>query len=66
MSQSKKLDSGIGYYLKTAFDYEIRNNIDIKIAQIVEDPQKTEDDLELAELKRVKEYLNQRIGELKT
>lgn len=57
------------YLLVTAFDYEIRNYIDIKIYELT--PRDITEDLnehvndEIKRLKTVREFLTQRIGELK-
>ena len=57
------------YLLVTAFDYEIRNYVDIRIAELtstdsLEDLSEHTSD-ELGKLKVVKEFLLQRIGKLK-
>lgn len=67
MSLSKNISAA--YLLSTAFDYEIRNYIEIKILElssgdITEDLSEHTND-EIKKLKTVKEFLTQRIGELK-
>lgn len=62
-----KANSSIGYLLCNAFDYELRNHLDIKLAQLAAIPgdlnEEQSDDLR--RLNIVKEYLHQRIGALK-
>lgn len=58
----------IGYLLVTAFEYEMRNHLDIKVAQLVKpnrDLSEDESD-ELRKLQIVREYLQERIGSLKS
>ena len=51
----------INYMLKTAFDYEIRNFIDVNKMKL------TEEDAEaLRILQIVRDYLTNRMGEMKT
>lgn len=51
----------INYMLKTAFDYEIRNFIDVNKMKL------TEEDAEaLRILQIVRDYLTKRMGEMKT
>lgn len=60
--------ASVKYHLKTAFDYEIKNYIDIKILQItsnVEEDLCEEDSDELRKLTVIKEYLLERTGQLK-
>ena len=58
---------GINYNLKSAFDFEIRNRIDIHINRLNElDELSEEESDELENLELVREYLLKRIGELKT
>jgi hypothetical protein len=56
----------IGFYLSTAFDYEIRNRIDIDIARLqnIDELNEAQTD-ELQILTTVKEYLTRRKGEIK-
>lgn len=57
----------IGYLLANAFEYEIRNHLDIKVAQLTKPNRDLgeEDSDELRRLLVVREYLQQRIGALK-
>ena len=57
----------MNYYLKNAFDYEIRNNIDLRINEFndLDELSELETD-ELKILEGVREYLLKRVGELKT
>lgn len=61
------MNVSINYMLKTAFEYEVRNYIDIHIQEL-----NTIDDLDekgsdrLRELQTVKEFLLKRIGEMKS
>ena len=57
----------MNYYLKNAFDYEIRNNIDLRINEFnnLDELGELETD-ELKILEGVREYLLKRVGELKT
>lgn len=59
--------ASIGFHLKNAFDFEIRNRIDIRIKQLndLEELNEKQTD-ELQTLEIVREYLLKRIGELKT
>jgi len=56
----------IGFYLTTAFDYEIRNRLDIDIAslQIIDELNEEQCD-QLRILNTVKEYMIKRKGEIK-
>ena len=57
----------MSYMLKTAFDYEIRNYVDIKLFELnslEENDEKELDEIRL--LQHVKEYMLKRIGEMKT
>jgi len=62
------MNVSMGYYLKNAFEYEIRNNIDIEINQLRErDPQLdfTEEETDrIRQLELVRGYLQVRIGEM--
>lgn len=61
-------NSSIGYLLVNAFDYELRNYLDIKIAQLAK-PNRDLSEEESDELRRliiVREYLQQRIGAMKS
>jgi len=57
----------MNYYLKNAFDYEIRNNIDLRINEFnnLDELNEIQTD-ELKNLEVVREYLLKRIGQLKT
>lgn len=62
------MNDSIKYLLGTAFDYEIKNNIDVRIQQINKNKnedllEETSDELQL--LLEVKEYLKKRIAEMK-
>jgi hypothetical protein len=55
------------YMLKSAFDYEIRNYIDLKLTELNSYDENTEEQLdEIRLLTQTKEYLIKRTGELKT
>ena len=56
----------IGFYLTTAFDYEIRNRLDIDIArlQVIDELNEEQCD-QLRILNTVKEYMIKRKGEIK-
>jgi hypothetical protein len=54
------------YMLKTTFDYEIRNYIDVRSKEINEQEENSEEELDEQRLLAiVREYLTRRIGELK-
>jgi hypothetical protein len=56
----------IGFYLTTAFDYEIRNRLDIDIARLrIIDELNEEQCDQLRILNTVKEYMLRRKGEIK-
>jgi len=61
------VNPSMNYYLKNAFDYEIRNNIDLRINEFnnLDELSELETD-ELKILEGVREYLLKRVGELKT
>jgi len=60
-------NTSMSYYLRTAFDYEIRNNLDIRINQLSEMSDKTSQETEeLDSLIQIKIYLEERIGEMKS
>lgn len=60
------MNESVNYYLKNAFDYEIRNNIELRIKRLsVKELDEQETD-ELKQLETVREYLLKRMGELKT
>ena len=63
---NRSINLSIGFYLSTAFDYEIRNRLDIDIArlQTIDDLNEEQTD-ELKVLNTVKEYLLKRKGEIK-
>ena len=52
----------INYMLKTAFDYEIRNFIDVNKMKLT----KEEDAEAIGVLQTVRDYLTKRMGEMKT
>lgn len=57
----------IKYYLRNAFEYEVRNKIEVRILelnQIDELDEEQADEFRL--LKTVQEYLQKRMGEMKT
>ena len=57
----------IKYYLRNAFEYEVRNKIEVRILelnQIDELDEEQADEIRL--LKTVQEYLQKRMGEMKT
>jgi hypothetical protein len=57
----------VNYMLKTAFDYELRNYVDIQLMQLNNIEENTEDELtEIRTLNIIKEYLLKRIGNLRT
>jgi len=60
------MNDSINYMLKTAFEYEIRNYIDIHVQELnsIDDLDEKNSD-RLKELQTVKEYLLKRIGEMK-
>ena len=56
----------IGFYLTTAFDYEIRNRLDIDIARLQNIDELNEEQCDqLRVLNTVKEYMIKRKGEIK-
>ena len=56
----------IKYYLKNAFEYEIRNKIETRVKQLNEIKELNEEQAdELRLLKTVHEYLHKRMGEMK-
>lgn len=58
--------NGISYYLRTAFDYEMRNYIELRIAQLKSETDSTQEQLsELANLVLVKEYFENRMNQLR-
>jgi hypothetical protein len=65
--EDRSVNPSIGFYLTTAFDYEIRNRLDIDIArlQTISELNEAQTD-ELQRLNTVKEYLLRRMGEIKT
>jgi hypothetical protein len=62
----RAVNPSIGFYLTTAFDYEIRNRLDIDIArlQVIDELNEEQCD-QLRILNTVKEYLLKRKGEIK-
>lgn len=61
------MNVSINYMLKTAFEYEVRNYIDIHIQELnaIDDLDEKGSD-RLRELQTVKEFLLKRIGEMKS
>lgn len=56
----------VKYYLKNAFEYEIRNKIETRIKQLNEIDELDEEQAdEFRLLKTVQEYLQKRMGEMK-
>ena len=63
----RTVNPSIGFYLNTAFDYEIRNRLDIDIARLQRIDELNEAQVdELKMVNTVKEYLQKRKGEIKT
>ena len=63
----RTVNPSIGFYLNTAFDYEIRNRLDIDIARLQRIDELNEAQVdELKILNTVKEYMLKRKGEIKT
>lgn len=64
------MNSSIGYYLKNAFDYEIRNNIELELDQLKKHDKQmdfTEEESDrIRQLESVRNYLLTRIGEMNT
>ena len=59
-------NNSVMYYLNTAFDYEIRNHIDLEINRLSQLSTLTEqEDEKLKHLIVVKAYMNKRRAELK-
>jgi len=61
-----QVNPSVMYYLNTAFEYEIRNHLDIEIRRLrsLEDP--SDDDISMLErLAVVREYMDQRRAEFK-
>ena len=57
----------IKYYLKNAFEYEVRNKIEVRIIELNQIKELNEEQAdELRLLKTVQEYLHKRMGEMKT
>lgn len=57
----------IKYYLKNAFEYEVRNKIEVRILELNQIKELNEEQAdELRLLKTVQEYLHKRMGEMKT
>jgi hypothetical protein len=56
------------YYMRTCFDYELRNHVDLRIAELsdpdLDDLREDESD-ELRTLITVREYMQRRIAEMK-
>ena len=64
--QDRVPNPSIGFYLTTAFDYEIRNRLDIDLARLQDIDELNEAQVdELQRLTTVKEYQLRRNGELK-
>jgi hypothetical protein len=63
----RTVNPSIGFYLNTAFDYEIRNRLDLDIARLQNIDELNEAQVdELKILNTVKEYMLKRKGEIKT
>ena len=62
----RTVNPSIGFYLNTAFDYEIRNRLDIDIARLqnIDELNESQAD-EFKVLTTVKEYLLKRKNEIK-
>ena len=64
--QNSVVNPSIGFYLNTAFDYEIRNRLDIDIARLQNIDELSEEQADrLGILTTVKDYLLRRQGEIK-
>ena len=62
----RTVNPSIGFYLNTAFDYEIRNRLDIDIATLQDIDELNEEQCDqLRILNTVKEYMLRRKGEIK-
>ena len=63
---AENTNASINYYLSTAFDYEIRNRLDLDITSLqnIDELNEAQAD-ELQRLLTVKEYMTRRKGELK-
>ena len=60
------VNPSIGFYLNTAFDYEIRNRLDIDISRLQDIDELNEAQCDqLKMLNTVKEYMLKRKGEIK-
>lgn len=56
----------IKYFLKNAFEYEVRNKIEVRMLELNRIKELNEEQAdELRLLKTVQEYLHKRMGELK-
>jgi hypothetical protein len=60
------MSTSVDYFLSNAFDYEIRNYIETRKFKLNQIDDMTEEEIdELQKLESVKEYLQERIGEMK-
>ena len=60
------MNASVNYFLTNAFDYEIRNYIEVRKFRLNQIDEMTEEEIdELKLLDAVKEYLQVRIGEMK-
>lgn len=63
----RTVNPSIGFYLNTAFDYEIRNRLDIDISRLQDIDELNEAQCDqLRVLITVKEYMLKRKGEIKS
>ena len=67
MTEGDRINFSANYMLKSAFDYEIRNYIDLKLSILNSLEENNEEELdEIKLLTQTKEYLIKRSGELRT
>lgn len=60
------MSTSVDYFLSNAFDYEIRNYIETRKYKLNQIDDMTEEEVdELRRLDSIKEYLQERIGEMK-
>lgn len=60
------MSTSVDYFLSTAFDYEIRNFIETRKQRLNQIDDMTEEEVdEMQKLEFIKEYLQERIGEMK-
>ena len=66
VASNSQSNVSVMYYLNTAFEYEIRNHIDIEIKRLRRLPDPSEHELtELDRLTIVRDYMDQRRAELR-